>query len=263
MKKAILLILLIFNFSDCFCQDIESVVIQAKQLNEPPTKPGPATYEIKFTKDKSGDLYAKYYFLKGGKNKKIRLKKTIKISKEDIELFSEWRSREKDKFSLSDFGVNIEELNASISMAPFRPKVPIVEEFVITMDTLNYCSQYQSEHSISTGGFVINVFLKTAQDSVNYFSYDSDDKREYKFDLKGYLHLQPLLEDKLPDGFLKNDFFSKEKLIENLLYYKRIIECEGFFYQEFINNNPNRTIQENRMRVGWNFQEYLENRNKP
>ena len=40
------------------------------------------------------------------------------------------------------------------------------------------------------------------------------------------------------------------------------IECEGFYYNEFINQHPERTAQENRMRIGWDFKEYMENRKK-
>jgi hypothetical protein len=160
MKKAIILILLVLSFSDCYCQDIKSLVIQVRQHNEPPTIPGPATYEIEFISNKSGDLYSDFYRLKGNKNKKVKLKDPLRIPKEDIELFLEWRETDKSIFSLNELEVNIEELNNSKRTAPFKPEITILDEFEINIDTLIFCSKYQNKSSISTGGYVINVFLR-------------------------------------------------------------------------------------------------------
>lgn len=69
------------------------------------------------------------------------------------------------------------------------------------------------------------------------------------------------MNDRIPAELLHFNFFSKEKLAEIVVHYRKTVECEGYYYQEYADKNQ-LTGKERRMKVGWNFVEYMRHRAK-
>lgn len=262
MKRRLAILPLIFFCTLVHGQDLGSIVVQTWSHNEPPTQPGPHIFEIEYQRNKADDFEAKFYTVTAQKSKRIRLNEILRIPKEDIETFLNWYDNVKTTFKLDELGTDGQELNNSTHNASYKPDFPIENDLLIKIDTFNYCNEYQFKQSISTGGYEIKVLLVIDNKRIEFFSYDSDDRGQHKFDLKGYLYLQPVLENQIPIEFKVHNLFSRKTLLNNLFYYKKVTECEGFYYQEFIKANPDRTVQQNRMMVGWDFEKYMNERNK-
>ena len=259
MKK-ILIILFSTGFNQVvLSQDFESIVVAVEHADEPPTKHGPVVFEITFTSDEQNNFVAKTYTRKYKGKKRVKLEEPYLINSNTIQRFMDWKAMSKSQFSLNEFDINIDELNNSNT--GYKPNFEITEEIIKT-DSFNICKDWQFKRSYSTGGYSIKIKLTKNNKSTEFLNFSSNDIGSYKFDLNPYLLIQPVLEDRIPKEFRIDSFFDKESLITRLNYYFNVIECEGFYYNEFINQNPQRTKQENRMMIGWNFEEYLKKRNK-
>ena len=259
MKKILIIFILTSLTQGVLSQDYESIVVTVEHANEPPTNYGPVVFEITFTSDELNSFVAKTYTHTYKKKKKVKLDEPYYINSTSIQRFMDWRAMSKSKFLLNEFDMNIDELNNSNT--GHKPNFEITEE-MIRMDSFNYCKDWQFKRSFSTGGYSISIKLIKNNKSTEFINFNSNDIGSNKFDLNSYLLIQPVLEDKIPEEFRIDGFFDKESLITKLNYYFKVIECEGFYYNEFINQNPQRTKQENRMMVGWNFEDYLKKRRK-
>ncbi len=260
MIKRLIILPIIFFCSQALRQVLESVVVQTWMHDEPPTESGTHILEIQYDRNEQGDYDAHFYSRYSRKSKKVNLKADERLEKEEVLTFLEWSNNSKTTFKLSELGTDHEELGLSVSSAPYKPNFPVENNFLVKIDSFAFCNEYQFRRSISTGGYTIKILLIQDGHKTEFLSYNSDDRGQHKFDLQGYLCIQPVLENKVPEEFGVGDFFSRETLLNNLLYYKKVIECEGYYYQEFIQLNPERSIQSNRMMIGWDFKKYLEQR---
>lgn len=259
MKHILIIILLTSSNFVVLSQELESIEIRVEHANEPPTKSGQQVFQISFRGDELNNLKANSYTKKYKRKKKVKLEKTETINADELKKFVDFYSASKSNFLLSEFGIDIIELNKSNSA--FKPNFQIKEKTIKT-DSFQICKDWQFKRSLSTGGFSININLRFKNNPSETINFDSDDLGAYKFDLQSYLLIQPLLENKIPAEFRIQEFFNKEHLIMTLNYYFKVIECEGYYYDEFIKQNPQRTKRENRMMVGWDFEKYLSKRNK-
>ena len=94
------------------------------------------------------------------------------------------------------------------------------------------------------------------------FIFDSNDIGAGSFNLGDYILCYTLLADKIPNEVPSYDFFSKSKFTDIAFHYQKTVECEGYYYKEFTDKNPTMTSKDKRMMTGWNFVEYMEQRNK-
>jgi len=259
MKKTLLIVFLISSSQIVLSQEIGFILIQVIHADEPPTKHGPLIFEITFTADELNNLVAKSYTNNYKRKKRIKPQNQIIIKAEQIQKFNGWRAISKSDFLLSELGVDITELRSANSA--FKPDFQILDE-TIKIDSFKICSDWQFKRSFSMGGYSININLISENKSTEFLNYSSNDIGAFKFDLKAYLMIQPLLQDRIPQEFRIQGFFDKRSLLDILNYYYKVIECEGYYYNEFIEENPQRTQRENRMMIGWDFEEYLKKRNK-
>ena len=94
------------------------------------------------------------------------------------------------------------------------------------------------------------------------FIFDSNDIGEGNFNLGDYILCYTLLADKIPNEVPSYGFFSKSKFTDIVLCYQKTVECEGYYYKEFTDKNPTMTSKDKRMMTGWNFVEYMGQRNE-
>lgn len=258
--KHILIILLLISFSQILVgQNIEEISVQVSHADEPPTKHGPQVFEISFVSNGSKNLSTDYYTNKYRKKKKVKLQEPIVIEAHQLENFNNWVSTYKSEFLLNELGVDFSKLG--LSNSSYKTEFKIKEE-KIRIDSFNICKGWQKLRSISTGGFSIKVQMMKDGDSSEILNFDSNDIGMFKLDLQSLLIIQPILQNKIPEEMGTDGLFDEESLIELLNYYYKVVECEGFYYNEFIEQTPGRTKAENRTMAGWNFSEYMNQRNK-
>ena len=262
MIERLISLFLIFPCGYAFGQDFESIIIQTWTHNEPPSQSYPHIFEIEYSKNEEGDLSANFYTVRAHKVYRKKLKEPEVIPTDKLIAFQNWVNTNKNTFSLEDLNIEKEELNTLIPIAPYQPHYQISNNFYVDIDSFRICNDYQFQQSISTGGFALKVILKTSNAQFEFFKYETDDRGQHVFDLKGYLCVQPLFETQIPDAFRIKRLFSRRSLLENILYYKNVVECEGYYYQEFINKHPERSKKENRTMVDWDYKKYLKERNK-
>ncbi|REG83597.1 hypothetical protein [Algoriphagus antarcticus] len=259
MNKTLIILLFISFPLLVFGQDIESIFVQVMLSDEPPTKYGPQVFEIAFVSEGSKSLSADYYTNQYKKKKKVKLQEPIVIESQQLEKFNNWVSTKKSEFLLDELGVDIS--NLGLPNSSYKTTFKIEEE-KIRIDSFNICKGWQNLRTFSTGGFSVKVQMMKDGDSSEILNFHSNDIGMFKLDLQSLLIIQPILQSKIPEEMGTDGLFDKESLIELLNYYYKTVECEGYYYDEFIEQNPERTKAENRIMVGWNFTEYMNQRNK-
>ncbi|SFA77255.1 hypothetical protein [Algoriphagus aquimarinus] len=259
MKKALFIFLLMPFSLIIYGQNIESIFVQVMLSDEPPTKYGPQVFEIAFVSKGSKSLSADYYTNQYKKKKKVKLQEPIVIETQQLEKFYNWVSTNKSEFLLDELGVGIS--NLGLSNTSYKTTFKIDEE-KIRIDSFNICKGWQNLRSSSTGGFSVKVQMMKDGDSTEILNFRSNDIGMVKLDLQSLLIIQPILQNKIPEEMGTDGLFDKESLIELLNYYYKVVECEGYYYDEFIEQNPERTKAENRTKVGWNFTDYMNHRTK-
>ena len=259
MKKFLVIFIILSSSQIVLGQEVKSISVQVIHSDEPPTNHGPQMFEITFTSDEQNNLIANYYTDKYKRRKKVKLQKPILIQAQQVDKFNNWITLSKSDFLLTELGVDISELGSANS--PFKTEFEIKEE-KIRIDSFNTCTDWQFKRSFSTGGYSIKVYLVKNDSSTEILNYSSNDIGAYKFDIQSFLITQPLIQNKIPEAFGTRGFFERQSLIEILNYYYKVIECEGYYYNQFIEQDSERTKKENRMMIGWNFKEYMNGRNK-
>lgn len=244
------LILLLISTCCCFGQGVKEIVIKSQRFNEPPTIPAPASYKLDFKKKGNGDFVATEIEEHSKRIKKIKIKKEIVLAAEDVDRTASWIHNDKSVFQLEEFNPNLLTLSGDIK-----------QDLVIKADSFRLCNTFDNLKSISIGGTKLDVLIRFENGTEKAFNFESGDFGTSDFDLQSFLILFPLLEDKLPED-LSPDFFNEVQLVKVLEHYLDAIKCEELYYKEFISTQPDRTPQENRMKVGWDFEKYMEKREK-
>lgn len=255
MKYRVLIILTVLTIHS-MGQGIEKIIFTSQQADEPPTKQGRRPkYAIEFLRQGSGDLIASDFYEDRTKRK---LKDTISISKERTKKINEWKKLNKRTFSQSDLGLDI----ATIKQAQnYKLHFDIPTDLTVNVDSFRFCKTHDNLKTISLGGETFTVTLIDKSGQKEEFILE-DNVKDDNFNLQDYILCYKLLVDKIPNEVPSYGFFSKSKFTDIVLYYQKTVECEGFYYKEFTDKNPNMTSKDKRMMTGWNFVEYMGQRTK-
>jgi hypothetical protein len=236
-------------------QEIERIIFTSQQGDEPPTKQGRPKYTIEFKRQVIGDLVSSEFY-ENKKRKKLRTEATI--GRERTEKVIKWQTTDKRHFTQSEIEIDVKTLKTGTNNYKLNFDIPT--EFIVKVDSFQFCQNYKMTKTISTGGETITVTWINDLGQKSEFIFDSNDIGVGKFNINDYLLCYILLKDKVPDEIPYRDFFSKDKLRDILLYYQQTVECEGYYYKEYTDNNPNLTPQEKRTKKGWDYVEYMRQR---
>ena len=254
MKYLLLIILTILTFPS-FGQEIEKIIFTSQQADEPPTKQGRPKYRIEFNRQTSGEFTASSFSVD---KKKKKLKNKVTIEKERIEKITNWRNQNKKTFSQSDLELDISDLTRQNN---YKLNFDIPFNLIVQVDSFRFCKTYDNIKTISLGGEGFTITLINSLSQKQEFLFESNTKAD-DFNLGDYILCYQLLTDKIPQEVSDYGFFSKSKFTDVILYYQKTVECEGFYYKEFTDKNPQMTAKDRRMMKGWDFVEYLRQRNK-
>jgi hypothetical protein len=254
MKFRLLIILTLLTIPSVG-QDIEKIIFTSQQGDEPPTKQGRPKYKIEFVKQVSGDLVTSDYY-ENKKKRKLRTKTVL--DKERIESVVKWQTTDKRIFTQSDLEFDVMTLKTEAKKNGLYFEIPT--DFFVKVDSFQFCQTYKMTKTISTGGETITVTWINNLGQRSEFIFDSNDIGVGKFNMKDYLFCYTLLRDKIPNEIPYHDFFSRDKLTDILVNYQKTVECEGYYFKEYTDRNPNLTPQERRTKKGWDFVEYMKQR---
>jgi hypothetical protein len=238
-----------------FGQDIEKIIFTSQQADEPPTKQGRHKYKIEFKRQTSGDLVTSDFY---ENKKKKRLKTETVIDKGRLEGVIKWQTTNKMNFTPLELDFDPRTLKAGTKKNELNFDIPT--DFNVNIDSFQFCQTYKLTKTISTGGETITVTWINISGQRSEFIFNSNDIGEGKFNIKDYLLCYELLRDKVPVEIPYHDFFSNDKLTDILFNYQKTVECEGYYYKEYTDKNPNLTPQDRRTKKGWDFVEYMRQR---
>ncbi len=256
MKYLVLIILTILTFPSAG-QEIVKIIFTSQQADEPPTIQGRPKYTMEFNRQASGEFMASDVSV-GKKKKKLENRATI--DSERIKKITAWRNLNKVTFSQSDLGLETATLKSKTNKYKLTFDIP--SDLVVKIDSFQFCQMYQMTSTISTGGETFAVTLIEKGGQMQEIVFNSNDIGKKTFNLRDYILSYTLFADNIPNEVPSYGFFSKETFIDIILYYQKTVECEGFYYKEFTDKNPEMTARDKRMMQGWDFAEYLRQRNK-
>jgi hypothetical protein len=254
MKYLLQIILAVLTFP-AIGQEIEKIIFTSQQADEPPTKQGRPKYAIEFARQSSGEFIASCFSID---KKKKKLKDKITIEIERIEKITDWRNLNKKTFNQSDLGIDISDLKQQ-NNGKLNFGIPL--NLTVQVDSFRFCKTYDNIKTVLLGGEYYTVTLIYRLEPKQEFIFDSNVKGD-DFNLQDYIFCYQLLTDRIPKEVPDYGFFSKKKFNDVILYYQKTVECEGFYYKEFSDKNPKMTAKDKRMMKGWDFVEYLRQRNK-
>lgn len=240
-------------------QEIQKIIVTGQYFDEPPTKQGTLQHKIELKRNGKGDLISHSYWIG---NKKKKLNDKITIESDRLERVMHWIDSNKRTFRLEEIHLDYKALNEQVTNSEYKPHFTIKSDYLINLDSFNICQQYNFKRSNSTGGYSMTIVMTDKSDRFYIYGFDSDDIGLNNLKFFDYLICYELLHDKLPTNFSGREHFGKIKMITNTLFVITTTECENYYYKEFINNRPERTPQENRMKFDWDFVKYLEQRKK-
>lgn len=238
-------------------QEIDKVIFTSQQADEPPTKQGRLKYSIEFKRLASNELSTSDFY-EGKRERSLNDKLTI--DEDRTKKITEWGKQDKRTFTQSDLGLDIATLKTQTNNYKLNFDLPT--DLIVTVDSFQFCQTYKMTKSISTGGETLSVTLIYNDGQKKEFIFDSNDIGEGNFNLGDYIRCYTLLADKIPNEVPSYGFFSKSKFMDIVLYYQKTVECEGYYYKEFTDKNPTMTSKDKRMMTGWNFVEYMGQRNE-
>ncbi|ANQ48580.1 hypothetical protein MY04_1203 [Flammeovirga sp. MY04] len=247
--------------------DLTSIIVESQQSNEPHVKGGHTIYSLCFTKNENGDFISnEIVYQKDKKNKVNRLNNTITISKKAVETFLYSLNEDKSQFKLQDLGLAHEKLDTNINVdhsSALTFTKTINDDFLFDIDSFSYCNSFQSikKHIIGGKFFTLKLLTKEGKETILDIS-TGDLNLNNPIRLRNYFIVYPMLKGKLPTDFFNHEYFNEDRLLLELTNYLKVIECEDYYYEEFKKQHPDRTHQENRMRVGWDFEEYFKTNKK-
>ncbi|MFN7602896.1 MAG: hypothetical protein ACK5R0_16025 [Bacteroidota bacterium] len=259
MKYGLLIILMLLTIVPSIGQDISKIVLSSQGFDEPPTKQGKPLLTVEYVKDDSGNYTATHYY---ENKKKRKLGTPITIEKERIKIIEEWKANNLKRFQLSDLGLNDELIRKRAKDKDLKTTFGLPDNLLLETDSFSLCQRLKMTKSHSTGGHRLKVSIDFVNGETDIFEFGSNDLGMGLFNLRGYFYSYKLLLDRIPNQVHQYGFFTLDNLTDLVLTYFKIVECEGYFYNEFTDKNPNRTPQENRMMTGWDFFEYMRQRSK-
>ncbi len=259
MKYRLLFILTLIVIIPSIGQDISKIVFTSQDFDEPPTKQGKPLLTVEYTKDDSGNFTATHYL---ENNRRRKLETSVTIEKERVKIFKEWRTKGLKTFGLSDLGVNDDLIRDRAKSKDFKTTFGLPDNLLMQTDSFSYCQKWKMTKSIAIDGHHLEMVIYFADNETDKYMFGSNDLGMGLFDLKGYVYSYQLLSDKIPNQVYQYDFFTLENLADIVLTYYKTVECEGYYYNEFEDKNPKRTVQQSRMMTDWDFFEYMRRRNK-
>lgn len=131
---------------------------------------------------------------------------------------------------------------------------------LVQTDSFAFCQSNRILQRTMIGGFLSTIAMELNGNLKDSFKFESGDIGENTFDLLNYLYAYKLLKDKLPDKFPKARLFTEDSFKNNIAYYLQTIECEDYYYKEFVKLHPERTAKQNRMWDGWDYKQFLKYR---
>jgi hypothetical protein len=255
MKYRLFIILTVLT-SPSFGQDIERIIFTSQQADEPPTNQGRPKYAIEFTRQPNGELVASDFF---ENTRKKKLKSRFTIDKNRIEKVIEWRELDKKTFNQTDLQLDLSSLQNKATSYKLNFDIPT--NLTVSVDSFQFCQTYKLTKSISTGGEKLTVTFVYKSGQKHEIVFDSDDIGQGVFKLNDYVLCYTLLTDRIPNEVPSYGFFSKDNFEHIVLHYQKTVECEGFYYKEFTDKNPKMTAKDKRMMTGWDFVDYMKQRN--
>ncbi len=258
MKLALLTIITLWSINPSLCQGIDKILLVSQEGDEPPTKPGPAEYTMAFEINSGEDFLATHM---ERDNKRRKLSEVAKIEKQRIDKVHDWEAAKQVNFTMRDLGIDRRtiELTAENSDPQLNFKLP--DEIVLDVDSFQFCQNYKMTKSVSTGGEAISVTMLAKSQPTVQFTFNSNDIGTGEFKLKDYIFCYSILNDRIPHEFPHFNFFSKAKLAQIVVYYQKTVECEGYYYQEYVDKHQ-LTGRKKRIKAGWNYSEYMKQRVK-
>lgn len=245
MQKYVFLFLLVANSIALHAQSVRSVEVRFQEEDEPPTKGGRSVYRIKFIR--TGDELTAKYFTVSGKRK--RLKKASILVDTVLQNFHSFKA--KKLFSFNELKISLHELRAHTPTDFFS--LPHSPWTTVDVDSFSFCLKFEVRKYSIIGGSNMSVTYTLTDGSKDEVQI-GDDPRDDSFNLSQYLRTHVLLAEALPEQF--PTFFDKEHLIQVLLQYKKVCECEGYYYQMYLKEHPEFTSEQRRNFRGWNFADY-------
>lgn len=234
-------------------QEIQTIIVHADDASGTKAE---TIGEIEFRKGKDGNFNANKYRIR---NKQKRVKRKLTISRESVEKINGWKKR--TGFTLTDLATEFSMELDSLTPPPGYLDFEISTEKMIKIDSFSFCQAYNHPRSLNDAPrYRMTVTLIDAANSRESYEFDTYKMETRKIDLRDYLICFQILNDKLPRDFNYLNFFTKKRFAYRIWYVLKTIECEEYFYLEFKGRNLSRTNIENRLRIGWNFVEYMRQR---
>lgn len=252
MKCCAIAILCSVLASPLASQTIQQVSITAQAHDEPPTRQGRREqYVVTYTRDQQNNLVATHYFCDG---KKIGLRTKATISEDARRQVEQWQNSNEKSFLFKSFDSDESLIRKRQSDPIFGLTRELPGQLIIELDSFSYCQPHLMRKTLTIGGAMITVDLKSDGKRTS-FQFDSSTDRNGSLDIYAYLLCYRLLQGALPGDFFGSQYFSRQALTTVILHYFKVIECEGYYYQEYKMRNPERTPGE--IRQGWDLKRYL------
>ena len=252
MKPCGLAIFLLEISFPLVAQTINQLTITVQEHDEPPTSKGKRDeYVLHYTPDRQGNLAANRYFRSG---KKVRLRKEIVIPKDALRQVQKWMNSNERSFLFESFYSDESVLRQRQSDHAYGLSRELPQIIKIEIDSFNFCQPLLMSKTLIIGGVKITVDLEIGEDELS-FKFDSSTDRDGNLDLHGYLLCYRLLDGALPNGFPGAHYFAPQGLSKVIMQYFKVIECEGYYYQEYKSLHRERTPAE--LRQGWDLKHYL------
>lgn len=236
MRHFLASFILLCCFSELRSQTFNIIEITARQHDEPPSKEGRPAHQLTF-KLEGDELALSSYNIA---NSPVSTN-TFTVSRILIDSLSELLNNPRTNFIL----------RREVAGEQLQP-------IEIDIDSMKYCKSFSQTRTLSTGGTSLTIRVKNGTKELWEFELDSSEPDN--FDFQKYLTVYPVLQNNLPDNLPGANFFDDVYLMMKVSEYLETINCEDFYYREFVNEHPERTPQQNRTRTGWNFKEYLKSR---
>lgn len=231
-------------------QGIETIVVYADNASGVNAK---VLGKIEFRKDKAGNFVARNYRIN---NKQRRANPKLIIDSKSVTKMYEWKRR--NGFTLAELATGYSMTIDSLAPPRGYTNFEIRRDKAIQIDSFMFCQTYDQTGRIDDiPRYRMTVALLGAGDDKEMYEFDTDDTEMRRINLRDYLMCFQILNDKLPGDFKYFNMFTKERFTRKIWYALRTVECEEFYYQEFMEKYPGRTNGENRMRVGWDFVKYM------
>lgn len=253
IMKHILTTIFILLFSLVHGQSIKEIKIWNSRLNAMLPIAGEVPEgEISFIKKSNGDFVSTFYYVD---NRKKSLKKPITLENSRVKTFQSWLTTNKKEFRLEEIGIDTSALSKQISTSN---NLTFVSErnVVIKIDTFMFCNQLIEEKG--------NIESRTFKEEITFIdslgvskSFIFDNDNSFNKNLYQYILLYQLFRNKLSEEAPPFGTFNENHMLHLILVYLKTIECEEYYYQEYLEKNPNKTVKEKRMRTGWNFQDFM------